>query len=92
MEVIVLSIPVICFIVFVHHVQGKHFAVEENDELMIKELMTSSEEEGVKLGLKPDLELFNEPDSIEKLIQNRQSPVLFINNRTINVFNVEFEY
>ena len=66
--------------------------MEENDELMIKELMTSSEEEGVKLGLKPDLELFNEPDSIEKLIQNRQSPVLFINNRTINVFNVEFEY
>ena len=49
MEVIVLSIPVICFIVFVHHVQGKHFAVKENDELMTKELMTNSEEEGVKL-------------------------------------------
>ena len=69
MEVIVLSIPVICFIVFVHHVQGKHFAVKENDELMTKELMTNSEEEGVKLGLKPVLELkLNRPDSIGKLI------------------------
>ena len=43
--------------------------MKENDELMTKELMTNSEEEGVKLGLKPVLELkLNRPDSIEKLI------------------------
>ena len=51
LEVIVLSIPVIFFIVFVHHVQGKHFALQEDDSAFEKELMTCSEEEGVKLGL-----------------------------------------
>ena len=34
LEVIFLSIPVICFIVFVRHVQEKHFAVKKNDELV----------------------------------------------------------
>ena len=51
LEVIVLSIPVIFFMVFVHHVQGKHFALQEDDSAFKEELMICSEEEGVKLGL-----------------------------------------
>ena len=54
---IVLSIPVICFMVFVHHVQGKHFALNEDDELFEKEIMTFSEEEGAKLRLKFQIRL-----------------------------------